>query len=105
MYPKMGVMVPYFNDVAPITRADRGRFNVTADPGYMHMFKVPSLPNVDLTPPYFHDGSAATLSDAVRLMAKHQLSHPLTDDEIDSIVQFLKTLTGELNGKHLVALR
>ena len=101
MYQKMGVMVPYFNDAAPIKLADRGRFNVTGDPRDMHMFKVPSLRNVDLTPPYFHDGSAATLSDAVRMMAKYQLSHPLTDEEIESIVQFLRTLRGELDGKPL----
>jgi len=101
MYQKMGVMVPYFADSAHVTAADRGRFNVTGDPRDLYMFKVPSLRNVEMTPPYFHDGSAATLPDAVRTMGKYQLGHPLAQHEVESIVAFLKTLTGELNGKPL----
>lgn len=101
MYQKMGVMVPYFGADAAISRADRGRFNVTGDPRDMYMFKVPSLRNVELTAPYFHDGSAITLDDAVRTMGKHQLGHPLTDEQVGLIVAFLKTLTGQLNGKPL----
>jgi cytochrome c peroxidase len=101
MYQKLGVMAPYFTDRGDITPADRGRFNVTGDPRDMYMFKVPSLRNVELTPPYFHDGSAATLADAVRMMAKYQLGRHLTDQEVELIVDFLKTLTGELNGKPL----
>jgi cytochrome c peroxidase len=67
----------------------------------MHMFKVPSLRHVELTPPYFHDGSAATLSGAVEMMAKYQLGRQLTDHEVELIVEFLKTLTGEWEGQHL----
>src|SRR5579863_3389103 len=99
MYQKLGVMAPYFTDRGHITKADQGRFNVTGDQRDMYMFKVPSLRNVELTPPYFHDGSAETLADAVRMMAKYQLGRHLTDQEVESIVEFLKTLTGELNGK------
>jgi cytochrome c peroxidase len=101
MYQKLGVMAPYFTDRGHITKADLGRFNVTGDPRDMYMFKVPSLRNVELTAPYFHDGSATTLADAVRMMAKYQLGRHLTDHEVESIVKFLKTLTGELNGKPL----
>ncbi|HXM61103.1 MAG TPA: cytochrome-c peroxidase [Terriglobales bacterium] len=101
MYQKLGVMAPYFADRGNITKADLGRFNVTGDQRDMYMFKVPSLRNVELTAPYFHDGSAATLADAVRLMAKYQLGRHLTDQEVELIVEFLKTLTGELNGKPL----
>jgi cytochrome c peroxidase len=101
MYQKLGVMAPYFKDRGHITNADLGRFNVTGDPNDMYMFKVPSLRNVELTAPYFHDGSAATLSDAVRMMAKYQLGRRLADEEVELIVEFLKTLTGELNGKPL----
>jgi|HubBroStandDraft_6_1064221.scaffolds.fasta_scaffold19127_2 cytochrome c peroxidase len=101
MYQKLGVMAPYFTDRGHITKADLGRFNVTGDPRDMYMFKVPSLRNVELTRPYFHDGSAATLADAVRMMAKYQLGRHLTDQEVESIVEFLKTLTGELNGQPL----
>jgi cytochrome c peroxidase len=101
MYQKVGVMAPYFTDRGNITRADLGRFNVTGDARDMYMFKVPSLRNVALTPPYFHDGSAATLADAVRMMAKYQLGRDLTDREVKLLVEFLKTLTGELNGQPL----
>jgi cytochrome c peroxidase len=101
MYQKLGIMAPYFTDRGHITKADLGRFNVTGDPRDMYMFKTPSLRNVDLTPPYFHDGSAPTLEDAVRMMARYQLGRHLTDDEVALIVQFLKTLTGELDGKAL----
>ena len=101
MYQKLGVMAPYFTDRGHITKADQGRFNVTGDPRDMYMFKVPSLRNVELTAPYFHDGSAATLADAVRMMAKYQLGRHLSDQEVELIVEFLKTLTGELNGKPL----
>ena len=99
MYQKLGVMAPYFTDRGNITNADRGRFNVTGDPKDMYMFKVPSLRNVELTAPYFHDGRAATLEDAVRMMAKYQLGRKLTDEEVELIVEFLKTLTGELDSK------
>jgi cytochrome c peroxidase len=101
MYQKLGVMAPYFTDRGHITKADLGRFNVTGDPKDMYMFKVPSLRNVELTPPYFHDGSEPTLADAVRMMAKYQLGRDLTGREVDSIVEFLKTLTGEWNGQPL----
>ena len=101
MYQKLGVMAPYFADRGHITKADRGRYNVTGDPKDTYMFKVPSLRNVELTPPYFHDGNAPTLGDAVRMMAKYQLGRSLSDQEVELIVDFLKTLTGELNGKAL----
>jgi cytochrome c peroxidase len=101
MYQKLGIMAPYFKDRGHITKADLGRYNVTGNPDDKYMFKVPSLRNVELTPPYFHDGSAATLADAVRMMAKYQLGRQLNDDEVESIVEFLKTLTGQLNGKPL----
>ena len=101
MYQKMGVIVPYFTDAAKVSRVDRGRFNVTEDPRDLYFFKVPSLRNVALTAPYFHDGSAATLATAVQLMAKYQLSRTLSDEQVESIVAFLETLTGELNGKPL----
>jgi len=56
--------------------------------------RVPSLRNVAVTPPYFHDGSAATLFDAVKTMGYAQLDRVLTDDQTEAIVAFLKTLTG-----------
>lgn len=101
MYQKIAVMLPVPSDKAPPTRVDRGRFNVTGDPRDMYMFKVPSLRNVALTAPYFHDASAATLEDAVRTSGKYQLRRPLSEQQVELIVAFLKTLTGDLNGKAL----
>jgi cytochrome c peroxidase len=61
--------------------------------------RVPSLRNVAVTPPYFHDGSAATLSKAVQAMGYAQLDRTLTDDQTNAIVAFLNTLTGTYLGK------
>jgi cytochrome c peroxidase len=101
MYQRMAVTLPYVADKVQLTLVDRGRFNVTGNPRDMYMFKVPSLRNVALTAPYFHDGSAATLEEAVRAIGKYQLRRPLSDRHVELIVAFLKTLTGELNGKPL----
>jgi cytochrome c peroxidase len=65
------------------------------------MLRVPSLRNVAVTPPYFHDGSAPTLEDAVRKMGAAQLNSDLSDAQIATIVAFLRTLTGQYAG-HLV---
>jgi cytochrome c peroxidase len=67
------------------------------------ILRVPSLRNVATTPPYFHDGSAATLEDAVRAMATAQLNSNLTDEQIASIVAFLQTLTGNYRGRPIGA--
>jgi len=63
---------------------------------------VPSLRNVALTAPYFHDGSAKTLDQAVDIMFKYQLGRNAPKDDKEQIVRFLKTLTGELEGKPLL---
>jgi len=62
----------------------------------LYVFKVPGLRNVSMTPPYFHDGSVATLSQAIRLMAELQTGNKLSDQQVESMVQFLEALTGEL---------
>ena len=101
MYQKLGVMTPYFTNRSHVNRSDLGRFNVTGDPKDLYMFKVPSLRNVALTAPYFHDGSVSTLPGAIRAMAQYQLGRNLADAEVELIVSFLRTLTGEINGKRL----
>ncbi len=63
------------------------------------LLRVPSLRNVATTAPYFHDGSAPTLADAVRRMSRSQLNSSLTDAQIDAIVAYLATLTGNYHGK------
>ncbi len=73
-----------------------GRYNITKKEEDKFVFKVPSLRNVALTAPYMHDGRADTLKKAVEIMSEHQLGRYMTEDEIDKIVAFLKSLTGEI---------
>src|SRR6185436_12045908 len=65
MYQTFGVLGNYFKDKGKVTEADLGRFTVTKNELDRHVFKVPSLRNVELTAPYFHDGSAKTLEEAI----------------------------------------
>jgi cytochrome c peroxidase len=62
----------------------------------MYVFKVPTLRNVARTPPYFHDGSVATLGQAVRVMARVQLGQTLDDEHVAHLLAFLDSLTGTL---------
>ena len=97
MFQKMGLVNDYFKDRGTaVTEADLGRCNVTKKPEDTHCFKVPTLRNVELTSPYLHDGSRATLEETVKVMGKYQLGRDLTDAQINSIVTFLKSLTGQL---------
>ena len=73
---------------------DKGRFEVTKDKADMNMWRVPTLRNIAVTAPYFHNGSVATLHEAVRVMAKAQLNKDLSNDDVDAIVAFLNGLTG-----------
>jgi cytochrome c peroxidase len=95
MYQKFGVVEDYWKatDSDPIYK---GRFDVTKDPNDLYVFRVASLRNVAMTPPYFHDGSVAALSDAVKVMARVQLGVSLNDADTGDIVAFLQSLTGEL---------
>jgi cytochrome c peroxidase len=96
MYQTMGVMGDYFKDrKTPAREADLGRFLITGKEEDKHVFKVPSLRNVASTAPYFHDGSIPTLEAAVDTMAKYQLGRQMSKEDIESIVAFLKTLSGE----------
>jgi cytochrome c peroxidase len=101
LFQPFGIIGNYFADRGQITTADLGRFNVTQNPADRHVFRVPSLRNVALTPPYFHDGSTKTLEQAIAVMAKYQLGRPLAQEQIAAIAQFLRTLTGEYRGKPL----
>jgi len=74
---------------------DQGRFEATGKETDKSMFKVPTLRNIALTAPYFHNGSVATLDEAVRIMAKVQLNKDLSDDQVTDLVAFLNALTGE----------
>ena len=101
MFQTFGLLEDYFGDRGKVTKADLGRFNVTGDEHDRYAFKVPSLRNVVLTSPYFHDGSAETLEEAIKVMAKYQLGRQLPQTDIALIIKFLITLTGEYQGKPL----
>jgi cytochrome c peroxidase len=90
MFERLGARVPW-----PAGR-DRGRKDVTGLAADDMVFKVPSLRNVAMTAPYFHDGSAATLDQALRMMARHQLGIELDDEEVRELEAWLGSLTGAL---------
>jgi cytochrome c peroxidase len=78
-----------------LPRDDKGRFVVTQTASDEYVFKSPSLRNIELTAPYFHSGEVWDLRQAVEVMGSAQLGAKLTQEEIDSIVAFLRTLTGK----------
>ncbi len=98
MFERLGVMRDYFRDHPSTSDADLGRFSVTRREEDRYVFRVPSLRNVALSAPYLHDGSAATLQDAVSIMARYQLGRDLAPGEVAEIVAFLESLTGEYRG-------
>jgi cytochrome c peroxidase len=84
---------------------DVGRLRVTNAPRDRWVFRVPSLRNVAVTAPYFHDGRALTLEEAVETMGRAQLGRVLSPDDTTLIVAFLQTLTGQYQGARLGAHR
>mgnify|MGYP006274720437 CR=1 FL=1 len=76
-------------------KEDTGRFSVTKNAADRHVWRVPTWRNIALTAPYFHNGAVASLSEAVRVMAKTQLDRDLAEDEVAAIVKFMGALTGE----------
>jgi cytochrome c peroxidase len=99
MYQKFGVFEETVGVGSPAAGADLGRYFVTNAPRDRAVFRVPSLRNVAVTAPYFHDGREPTLEAAVETMARVQLGRTITPEEIGLIVQFLQTLTGEYHGR------
>jgi len=92
MYAPFGVVEKPGADILPA--ADKGRFQVTKTADDEYVFKVPTLRNIELTPPYFHSGQAWDLKQAVGVMATSQLGEHLTDAEIGKVTAFLRSLTG-----------
>ena len=100
-FQKFGLVEDYWKatgsvEIALLKGRDKGKFHDTGKQEDQWIFKVPQLRNVAMTPPYFHDGSVATLDDAVRVMARVQLGKQLSDDDVRQIVAFLGTLTGDV---------
>ena len=89
MYNKFGVIVSVKDD-------NLGRYNITHNAKDKYFFKVPSLRNIALTAPYFHNGSVSNLKEAVYFMAKHQVGRFISEEEVMKIVDFLNSLTGKL---------
>ena len=101
-YELMGLRRHYFADRGlELTVEDNGRYKETKIERDRHRFKVPGLRNVELTWPYYHDGTRETLEEAVMDMGRYQSGVELTSAEVDQITAFLKTLTGEYQGKLL----
>ena len=99
-YELMGLRADYFADRGlEMTHEDNGRYKETQLERDRHRFKVPGLRNVEHTWPYYHDGTRHTLEEAVSDMGKYQSGVELTQAEVDKITAFLKTLTGEYQGK------
>lgn len=101
-YELMGLRRHYFADRGlELTNEDNGRYKETQLERDRHRFKVPGLRNVEHTWPYYHDGTRETLEDAVRDMGTYQSGVDLSENEVNQITAFLKTLTGEYQGRPL----
>ncbi|MDC0714542.1 cytochrome c peroxidase [Stigmatella sp. ncwal1] len=96
-FQKLGLIEPWPH------LADGGRFEVTKDEEDRSKFRVPTLRNVEKTAPYLHSGSVQELPEMVRLMARHQLGQTLGEADVEDVVAFLKSLTGQLPQQYISA--
>src|SRR5579864_2408468 len=94
-YQKLGVVKPWPN------QSDQGVYQLTKDDMDKMVFKVPSLRNIKKTGPYFHDGSVATLDQAIRNMAVHQRGVSLTNAQVKSIEVWMDSLTGQIPASYI----
>ena len=85
----------------PDQKSDLGRFAVTKQARDRMFFKVPTLRNVSETGPWFHDGKVTSLDEAVRLMGKYQTGRELSNEQVSSIVSFLRALTGQIPQQYI----
>jgi cytochrome c peroxidase len=89
-FQKMGTFIAYDTNTSFPDKS-----SITHDAEDINVFKVPTLRNIALTAPYFHDASAKTLKEALSIMSKHNLGIELSDEERAKLILFLNTLTGE----------
>jgi cytochrome c peroxidase len=99
LYERFGVFAPV--PAMPGVQGDPGRLRITNIRRDEGVFRVPSLRNVAVTAPYFHDGRTPTLAEAVETMGRHQLGRVLAPRDTQLLVDFLGTLTGEYHGRRL----
>ena len=105
-YELMGSHADYFKDreaqkQMSLTDGDNGRWAQTNVERDRHRFRTPGLRNIELTYPYYHDGSIATLEEAVRSMGLYEVGVNISDEEVKTMTSFLKALTGEYQGQPL----
>ena len=105
-YELMGQRSNYFQDremnvKSGLTDADNGRWAQTQVERDRYRFKTPTLRNVALTWPYYHDGSVATLEKAIEMMATYQVGRTMSDADIAKVKAFLDAQTGEYEGQLL----
>jgi cytochrome c peroxidase len=101
LFQKFGIFSDPFAASANVNESNLGRFTITRQDADRHVFRVPSLRNVAVSAPYFHDGRTASLAQAVEVMARTQLDRELAKQDVDLIVAFLGTLTGKYRGRSL----
>lgn len=95
-FQKFGLVDGPYWKFTGATEHDRGRFDLTQSATDEFMFRVPNLRNVEHTYPYFHDGSVQSLHQAVKIMGMAQLGRELPEEDVDNIVAFLGSLTGDV---------
>ncbi|MDR1450824.1 MAG: cytochrome-c peroxidase [Helicobacteraceae bacterium] len=95
MFQLFGVARNYYDGSRKTEKSDFGRYNVTGREEDRYVFKVPTLRNVELTAPYFHDASVDTLYEAVNRMGSYQLGVDLDEEDARQITLFLRALTGD----------
>ena len=105
-YELMGQRADYFKDrevnaKSGLTDSDNGRWAQTKVERDRYRFKTPSLRNIALTWPYYHDGSVPTLEKATEMMAEYQVGRKMPEAEIKKVKSFLDALTGQYQGKTL----
>ena len=96
MFQKFGFMGNLFIDRGKVRPADWGRYNVTHRESDRFVFKVPSLRLAAINSPYFHDGSVASLQEAIHIMGRYQLGREIPDKDVDAIAAFLGSLVGTM---------
>ena len=101
MFQRLGVMQDFFKARGDIQTADLGRMNISGRLRDRYVFKVPSLRNVELTAPYLHDGSVESLAETIGIMGRYQLGREIPPEDVNLLVQFLRTLTGEVEAAAL----
>lgn len=99
-FQKFGIYGDYWKETKS-AKIDEGKSAVSKNASDKSFFKVPSLRNITKTYPYFHDGSVTDLKEATRIMGKIQLNKELTTTEIDDMIQFFESLTGNVPVEYL----